>query len=172
MEEISCKNPEHRVDRRKCTAHWPHYPCYSKKNRSCYDSQGEILLFDPVSSIIQIATELFLSVIHTMEQLMLSKEYKMNDDKIREFAQERMTTLMPFQNPLHAGLDIARYKYLTPGQEKQLENILNQKQHDTKNMNTRRLSNLRQTYQKKMKHIQYLDLHALKSQRKSKCWFC
>jgi hypothetical protein len=124
MEEISCKNPEHRVDRRKCTAHWPHYPCYSKKNRSCYDSQGEILLFDPVSSIIQIATELFLSVIHTMEQLMLSKEYKMNDDKIREFAQERMTTLMPFQNPLHAGLDIARYKYLTPGQEKQLENIL------------------------------------------------
>ena len=57
-------------------------------------------------------------------------------------------------------------------EEKQLENILNQKQHDTKNMNTRRLSNLRQTYQKKMKHIQYLDLHALKSQRKSKCWFC
>ena len=124
MEEISCKNPEHKVDRRRCIAHFPHYPCYSKQNRSCYNKNSDTILFDPVSSIIQIATELFLSVIHTMEQLMLSKEYKMNDDKIREFAQERMTTLMPFQNPLHSGLDIIRYKSLTPGQEKQLENIL------------------------------------------------
>ena len=56
-------------------------------------------------------------------------------------------------------------------EEKQLENILNQKQH-TKTINTRRLSNLRQTYKKQMKNIQYYDLHALKAQRGRKCCFC
>ncbi len=57
-------------------------------------------------------------------------------------------------------------------EEKQLENILNQKQHNTKPMNHRRLSNLRQTYKKQMKNIQYLDLHALNKQRRSKCCIC
>ena len=56
-------------------------------------------------------------------------------------------------------------------EEKQLENILNQKQR-TKTINTRRLSNLRQTYKKQMKNIQYLDLHALKSHRRRKCCLC
>ena len=56
-------------------------------------------------------------------------------------------------------------------EEKQLENILNQKQ-NTKGIHKRRLSNLKNTYKKQMKTIQYYDLHSRSSQRRRRCCLC
>jgi hypothetical protein len=58
-------------------------------------------------------------------------------------------------------------------EEKQLENILNQKQH-TNTINKRRLSNLKNTYKTKMKKINYYDLHSRNENKgnKTRCCFC
>lgn len=58
-------------------------------------------------------------------------------------------------------------------EEKQLENILNQKQH-TNTINKRRLSNLKHTYKTKMKRINYYDLHSRNENKgnKTRCCFC
>ena len=55
-------------------------------------------------------------------------------------------------------------------EEKQLENILNQKQ-NSKGIPKRRLSNLKNTYKKQMKTIQYYDLHSRTRHNKSRCCF-
>ena len=57
-------------------------------------------------------------------------------------------------------------------EEKQLENILNQKQH-TNTINKRRLSNLKHTYKTKMKRINYYDLHSRNENKgnKTRCCF-
>ena len=58
-------------------------------------------------------------------------------------------------------------------EEKQLENILNQKQH-INTLNKRRLSNLKNTYKSKMKKINYYDLHSRTANKsaKTRCCLC
>ena len=51
-------------------------------------------------------------------------------------------------------------------EEKQLENILNQKQHDTKGLTKKRLSSLQKRYKKTMENIHYIDLY---NRKKTRC---
>ena len=60
--------------------------------------------------------------------------------------------------------------YKEKQEERELENILNQKQ-QTVGLDKRRLSTLRDTYKKQMRQINYYDLHGNKK-IKSKCCFC
>ena len=53
-------------------------------------------------------------------------------------------------------------------EEKQLENILNQKQYQTKGLGKKRLSNLQKKYKKTMEKMHYMDIYP---QKKSK-WCC
>ena len=60
--------------------------------------------------------------------------------------------------------------YKEKQEERELENILNQKQ-QSKGIDKRRLSTLRQTYKKQMRQINYYDLHGGKNVTK-RCCFC
>lgn len=49
---MECKKPSHEINELKCFNRWPRYPCYSQRERTCYNIAGDTQLFDPVSDII------------------------------------------------------------------------------------------------------------------------
>lgn len=49
---MECKKPSHEINELKCFNRWPRYPCYSERERVCYNIAGDTQLFDPISDII------------------------------------------------------------------------------------------------------------------------
>tara|TARA_Y100001970_G_scaffold109142_1_gene136349 strand:- start:2861 stop:4282 length:1422 start_codon:yes stop_codon:yes gene_type:complete len=60
--------------------------------------------------------------------------------------------------------------YKEKEEEKQLENILNQKQHQTKGLTKKRLSSLQRRYKKTMDNMHYIDLY--KTRKTKRCCLC
>lgn len=66
---INCSTDEQKVDQDKCFNHWPQYPCYDPRTRTCNSPDG-VQLFDPVSDMYYGASSLYLSVLNFAEQLL------------------------------------------------------------------------------------------------------
>jgi len=67
---INCSTNEQQVDQNKCFNHWPQYPCYDRRTRTCNSPDG-VQLFDPVSDVLYGASSLYLSVLNFAEALLM-----------------------------------------------------------------------------------------------------
>ena len=67
---INCSTDEQKVDQDKCFNHWPQYPCYDRRTRTCNSPDG-VQLFDPVSDVLYGTSSLYLSILNFAENLLM-----------------------------------------------------------------------------------------------------
>ena len=92
---MECKKSGHSINQRKCHNNWPKYPCYSPRDRACYNTDGTEQYFDPVSDTIDAVTSGYLSIYDYFFNKLV--ERGMPPSEAREIAiRERMRDHVPF----------------------------------------------------------------------------
>ena len=96
---MQCRNPHQVLSREHCYNRWPDFPCYSRRDRACYDEAGTTQLFDPVSDMMYGASNAYLMLFDFASRLMSEREVPTDpqtDQTIRE-------TLHDYGMPLFGG---------------------------------------------------------------------
>jgi len=66
---MNCDVPKQYIDRDKCFAQWPNFPCYDPKQKACHSTSG-VQLLDPVGDIIYSATRAYTAGYDLISSLM------------------------------------------------------------------------------------------------------
>jgi hypothetical protein len=96
---MQCVNQNQVLSREHCFNRWPDFPCYSRRDRACYDLAGTTQLFDPVSDMMYGVSNGYLMLFDFASRLMAGREVPSDpqtDQTIRE-------TLHDYGMPLFGG---------------------------------------------------------------------
>lgn len=91
--EIKCTG-EQIPDRLKCHNHWPQFPCYDTKTRTCNSEDG-VQLFDPVSDIWDGVSTAYLAVLDFAETLLRGAPGDRIDPIIEQRIRDTLNTWGP-----------------------------------------------------------------------------
>ena len=96
---MRCRNADQVLSREYCYNRWPDFPCYSSRERACYDEAGTTQLFDPVSDMMYGASNAYLMLFDFASRLLTGRDVvssPQTDQTIRE-------TLHDYGMPLYGG---------------------------------------------------------------------
>ena len=90
---MECSEPTQRINRDKCYAQWPYFPCYDKNQKACYSPDG-VQLFDPVGDVMDVAIRSYKAAFDFVTRVLGSTPPRLRGEADRKLA-ERLYTWGP-----------------------------------------------------------------------------